>query len=69
MISNRECKAHFIENTIIQDLIDGNAFVGVDGDIWYPSGPANVSPSKILIALVAKVKKLNSITKNMDKKK
>lgn len=45
-----------IEREILQDLIDGNADVGPDGGIWYPSGPSDVSVSRLFAALVEKVR-------------
>lgn len=45
-----------IERATLQDLIDGNADVGPDGGIWYPSGPSDVPVSRIFAALVEKVR-------------
>lgn len=41
-----------VEKATFQDLIDGNAYVGPDGGIWYPSGPADVPVANIFTALV-----------------
>lgn len=44
-----------VEKATFQDLIDGNACVGPDGGIWYPSGPAGVPVANIFAALIDKL--------------
>lgn len=53
-----------VETHIVQDLIDGNARVGLDGNIWYPSGPATgVSIASIGLGLVKYLKEAENALK------
>ena len=47
---------NIIEKSTYQDLIDGNAYVGPDGGIWYPSGPSGVQVADIFMELVNEVR-------------
>lgn len=50
-----------VEKATFQDLIDGNACVGPDGGIWYPSGHADVPVANIFTAMVEEVRRLRSV--------
>lgn len=47
------------KKAILKDLLEGNAHIGLDGGIWYPSGPSDYSLEYLLVELVAPREVLN----------
>ena len=48
-----------VKKALLKDLLDGNATIGPDGGIWYPSGPSDIVFESILADLVAPRQVLN----------
>lgn len=52
---------HITKKAILKDLLERNASIGLDGGIWYPSGPEQISLESILVELVAPRECLNKL--------
>lgn len=50
---------NILKKVHLQDLLEGNAHIGPDGGIWYPSGPSDYSLESLLVEMVAPREVLN----------
>jgi hypothetical protein len=39
-------------DVLVEDLLEGNATIGPDGDIWYPCGPSGLSSEELQAVLL-----------------